>query len=188
MYVNLPIGSYYPKNNQKFLDPLYVPYQDKSFPIFKDGGTDGKGKVCKTPLNTWPKNSCSPDIYPDTLRIGWNMDFQRVHPQDKCPAGWKDSGENDGVCKRMWQGGHESNFYTDKTFQVEYQYFDGYAVQPTNKKSNGYLKSLDPHPTLEQRSVNPYTGEYVTYFEPPPNKSSLKYSKVPSRHSYLGMP
>lgn len=181
MYANLPIGSYYPKNNEKFLDPLYVPYQDKNFTIFDNNAT------CKTPLNTWPKTTCT-DIYPDTIRIGWNMDFQRVHPQDKCPAGWKDSGNNDGLCKRVWQGGHESNFYTDNMFKVKYQYFDGYAVQPTDKKSNAYLKSLDPHPSLEQRSVNPYTGEYVTYFEPPTNKNSVKYSKAPTRHSYLGMP
>lgn len=182
MYANLPISAYYPKNDSKFIDPMYVPYMDKSLLI-------SKNSKCKTPVNTWPKSGCKhPDIHPDTIRIGWNMDFQRLHPQDKCPAGWKDSGKNDGLCVRVHQGGHESNFFTSSEFAVKYQYFDGYTVSPKDKEKVDYLNSLDPHPELQQRSVNPFTGKYVVYFDPPANSISEKYGRAPVKHSYLGNP
>lgn len=184
MYLNMPFGSYYPPDNSKFIDPLYVPYLNKNAPLVKGD------KTCHAPINTWPKTSnCKePSFYPDHLRVGWNMDFQRIHPQDPCPAGFVDKGENNGMCTRVHQTGHESNFYTDEGFKVKYQYDNGYTVNPKDTKSINYLKSLDPHPELEQRSVNPYTGQYVAYFEPPSNVTTNTYGRAPVRHSYLGKP
>ena len=179
MQHNQPMISYYPKDNSKFVDPMYVPYQRKLMPIGSDG-------VCKHPINTWKKHGSKTMMHPDHIRRGLNMDFLKVHPDDPCPAGWTDVG--DGFCSRTHQQAHESNFSTKDHFKAEYQYHDGYTVSPRDGISKIRLNAFDlkDSETFLNRSVNPHTGEYVVYHEPRPHPGSTKYGRVPSRHSYLG--
>ena len=105
MQHNQPLLSYYPSDNSKFIDPMYIPYQRKLVEI--DGSKGKDGRVCKHPLNTWKKNGSSSMVHPGHIRKELNMDFLKIHPSDPCPAGWTDTG--DGFCSRTHQQAHESN-------------------------------------------------------------------------------
>jgi len=180
MQHNQPLLSYYPKDNSKFVDPMYVPYQRK---LVSMGGDDS---TCKHPVNTWKKNGSSSMVHPTHIRKELNMDFLKIHPNDPCPAGWTDKG--DGFCSRTHQQAHESSFSTKDHFSVKHQYHDGYSASPKDGISKIKLNNFDlkNSEAFLNRSVNPHTGEYVIYHEPRPHYGSSKYGRVPSRHSYLG--
>lgn len=182
MQHNQPLLSYYPRDNSKFIDPLFIPYQRKLVEI--DGSKNGQ--VCKHEINTWKKNGSSSMVHSGHIRKGLNMDFLRVHPSDPCPGGWTDVG--DGFCSRTHQQAHESNFYTDKQFAVKHQYHDGYSISQRDQISKIKLNNYDlkNSETFLNRSVNPHSGEYVVYHESKFHPRSSKYGIVPSRHSYLG--
>ena len=178
MQHNQPLISYYPADDSKFVDPMYVPYERTLMPI--------QGEGCVHPVNTWKKHGCAAQVHPDHLRRGWGMDFLKIHPNDPCPAGWKDVG--DGFCSRAHQAAHESSFATEEHFAAEYQYHNGYTVSPRDVASAQRLDNFD-HPNSEaflNRSVNPHTGQYVVYHDPRPHMTSRRYGRNPGRHSYLG--
>ena len=176
MRANQPLISYYPADDSKFLDPMYVPYQRKLVPI--------PGEGCKTYVNTWPKGFCPEQVYPDHLRMGWNMDFLRMHPNDPCPAEWVDAG--DGMCSRAYTSSHDSNFYTSDLFAAEPQFFDGYSVRHNDEKLMNKLNARVTAPEFRKLSVNPNTGNFVEYYDAKPNSNTLRYNVNPSRFSYLG--
>ena len=178
MQHNQPLISYYPSDNSKFVDPMYVPYQRTLLPMQGDG--------CLHPVNTWKNHGCPSMVHADHLRRGWNMDFLKMHPNDSCPAGWTDAGN--GFCTRTYQQAHESNFATSDHFAAEYQYHDGYTVSPQDHQGHQRLASYDvPNSeTFVNRSVNPHTGQYVVYHEPRPHPAQQRYGGAPARHSYLG--
>lgn len=163
--VNLPVWGYYPSDNQKFIDPLYLPYQNQMIPT--------PSGVC--PVNCFKHDDCEGvGFHPELVRAGWCWDFQRMHPdKDPCPPGFVEGKE--GMChkeKLDWEG----SFYTDEQFAPKYQYWNGYAVKPS---CSPLLDEFD------QKSVNPYTGQYVNYFPSNPSKSRQKYKNIPSMDSYL---
>lgn len=179
MQHNQPLISYYPEKDAKFIDPMYVPYERKLVPITSDG-------KCKHPINTWKRNGSKALVHPDHIRHNLGTDFLKVHPNDSCPAGWKEL--SNGICSRSHQQAHESSFATPDIFAARYQYHDGYSVSPKNELSKLKLKHFDVKnsETFLNRSVNPHTGKYVVYHEPRPHPSSSKYGVNPARHSYLG--
>lgn len=113
------------------------------------------------------------------------MDFLRMHPNDPCPPGYGDAGT--GHCTRLHQTGHESNFYTADTFQVEHQYRDGYTLDPRDQVGRDALNRFNQAPEFQGRSVNPHTGKYVVYHDNKPHLSTRKYGLIATRHSYLGV-
>ncbi len=169
-----PLISYYPADNSKFIDPLYVPYQRKLVSI--------PGEGCKTFVNTWPKGFCPEQTYPDHYRMGWNSDFLRMHPNDPCPPGWVDTGN--GMCSRAYTSSHDSNFYTSDLFAVDPQFLDGYTVNRGDIRGMNKLKNMITGPELNKLSVNPNTGNYVDYHGSKPNINSTKYNVNPARFSY----
>jgi hypothetical protein len=120
-------------------------------------------------------------VHPDHYRIDWNWDFLRLHPDDSCPAGWEDSGHNDGMCNRVPE--ETSNFYTKDQFRVQYEYPNGYTVTP---RKNNSQTDIHDFPTFKGASMNPFTGNYMLNYDPKPNKYTVKYGELPSRSSYLG--
>lgn len=168
MQHNQPLISYYPSNDEKFVDPMFVPYQRKLLPL-KEG-------ECLHPVNTWKKHGSPALVHSDHIRKGSGMDFLRLHPHDPCPPGFHDVGN--GFCTRSHQSGHESNFATE--VPNTQQFHDGYSVNPRSFKV-----SHSDTDTFLNRSVNPNTGKYVVYHEPRPHASSQRYGKVSMRHSYL---
>lgn len=178
MDINLPISSFYPKDDSKFIDPMYVPYQREKMPI--------DNQNCYINLNRWKHNGDPKFVHPDHYRIDWNQNFQRIHPSDPCPSGWTDTGNNDGMCTRVPE--ESSNFYTSKQFRVQHQYFNGYTVNPNKnlKSKKNSAVNIEDSPTFSGASMNPHTGNYVIYFDPKPHKNSVKYNKLPTRSSYLG--
>ena len=167
MQVNLPVWGYYPKDDKYFIDPLYVPYQ--SVPVKTECG------VC--PFNPWKKQGDPLAVNPGLVRRGWGLDFVKMHPAKdrQCPEGWT-PGE-DGWCLAS-KPEYEGTLYTDKAFTPMYQYWDSYA--PRLKDPN--VRQLN---SFDQRSVNPFTGNYVMYHNSKPNGLRSKYGHLPSKDSYL---
>ena len=167
MDANLPISSYYPKDNSPFIDPMYVPYQNQS--IQTECG------VCE--VNTWKKQGYrSGFVNPALVRKGWGMDFQLLHPRDLCPSGW--SKGVDGWCAANEPEFGDHGLYSKDAFVPTYQYFDSYAPQLKNPRYRD-MNEFDP------KSVNPFTGDYVVYHNPQYNSSRLKYGSLPSKDGYL---
>lgn len=179
MKANQPLISYYPADDSRFLDPMYVPYKNRLEEI--PGPTP---KSCFTPVNTWPKVMCPEQVYPSHLRKEWYMDFLRIHPNDPCPATWHDAGN--GMCTRSYTSGSESNFYTADNFAANPQFLDSYIVNHNDTDSMNKLSKLEKAPEFSKRSVNPHTGNYVEYDGAKPNRSSTRYGYNPARFSYLG--
>ncbi len=177
MYVNKPLISYYPADDSKFIDEMYVPYQKHKIPIRGDG--------CYIKLNSWAKLPCPELVDPSQLRIDWGLDFLRVHPQDPCPGGWTDIGN--GFCRKMDIESYQGNFYTKDTFDVAYQDTYSYTVDPRSTEQIDRLKAQDTAPTFQKRSVNPNTGHYVQYYNEIPPSGGNVYGKLPTRFGYLGI-
>lgn len=167
MEVNLPVWKYYPKDDSYFTDPLYVPYQYENVCT-----EDGECKV-----NTWTKQGY-PDgfVNPALVRKGWGLNFQLQHPWDPCPEGWT-KGE-DGWCAANEPEFGDHGLYTKHAFVPKYQYWGGYAPRLRNP---GY-KEINQ---FDQKSVNPWTGEYVVYDKSYPSENRVKYGYLPAKDSYL---
>jgi len=173
---NQPIISYYPPDDTKFIDPLYVPYQRVAVPI--KGGND-----CFLSVNTWKRHGCLELDYPERLRSGMNQDFLRTYLTDPCPEGWTPT--RDGFCARSYSQSHESNFFTDKALSPQ-QYHNGYTIDSKDHISRAKLEKHVSDTSLN-RSINPHTGRYVVYHESKPHPLSKKYGISPTRHSYLAI-
>ncbi len=167
MNINLPVFDYYPKGDEYFMDPLYAPYA-RDLVETKDG-------LCE--VNMWKKQGY-PDgfVNPALVRKGWGMDFQLLHPdKDPAPLGWTKG--VDGWCVEN-KPEFEGTFYTPDAFVAAYQYWGSYAPRlqnPMHKLINQF----------DMRSVSPWTGNYVTYFNSYPSTMRVKYGHLPSKDSYL---
>lgn len=167
MEVNLPVWDYYPKNDKVYIDPLYVPYQNVPVKVGDN--------VC--PLNPWKKQGSDLSVNPALVRKCWGLDFQKMHPdKDRfCPVGW--TPDKDGWCVSS-EPEFEGTFYTDKQFAPKYQYWDSYAPrikEPIKRQLNNF----------DNRSINPFTGDYVMYHNSKPSSNRSKYGHLPSKDSYL---
>ncbi len=200
MDINLPILGYYPENDLKFIDPMFVPYQTAKLPIDQD--------KCFINASTW-KNMGNPNyVHPDHFRMDWNLDMQKLHPNDPCPAGWMDKGENNALCTRVPDPAMQGSFYTDQQFAVQYQYPNGYTLDSRYGSTSLPPKQLEnrlltPHrnilpvfeqkndstdsPTFKAASLNPRTGNYTLYYNVKQTGKEGKYGILPSRWSYLGI-
>jgi hypothetical protein len=182
MDINLPILGYYPKDNSRFVDPMYAPYE--KIPV----ALGDKG--CHVNVSTWQNMPNVNMVHPDQWKMNWNQDFKRLYPNDKCPPGFVSSTNNDGMCSRGWEEAYDSNFYTPNQFGVANQYWDGYTANSRNPANKIQIYERFPgndNPTFSASSINPWNGDRVVYFEPKHNKNSTKYNLLPSRRSYLGV-
>lgn len=168
MNTNLPIWDYYPKDDSKFIDPMYVPYQD-TLTYTKDG-------LC--PINKWPKQNCVGSMV-DPLREkrGWGRSFQLLHPdKDPCPEGW--TKVNNGFCLANKPDYGNHGLYSEDAFVPKHQYWDGYAPRRVDFDK-------DHVGEFDMRSQNPYTGNLVKYFESRPVNTGRKYGRMPSKDSLI---
>lgn len=167
MNVNLPVWRYYPKNNEKFLDPLYVPYRAQG----QSGAIPGD---CSPNPYSSDDSICSDLlINKGRIRKGWGNRFQLQHPMyDSCPKGWKKEG-NWCVEKAPNYGQH--GMYSEDSFMPKYQYFNGYAA------GNSTCQQVENE--FQPLSVNPYTGDFVMYNNPLPYSNN--FQRLPSKDSFL---
>ena len=167
MNVNLPNLSYYPPDNSYFIDPMYVPYQKALI------GTECG--VCE--VNTWAKQGYKDGfVNPALVRKNWGLDFQLMHPIDPCPEGWTKG--QDGWCAANEPEFGDHGLYSKEAFIPKYQYFNGYAPGPVNPR----YRQINE---FDNKSINPYTGDYVVYHNPNPGKSRGQYGMLPSKDSLL---
>ena len=163
---NLTVWGYYPKNNQFFIDPIYAPYVRRG--IQTDQG------VC--PTNTWEKQGSSAFVNEGLVRKGWGLDFQLKHPTDACPEGWT-KGEG-GWCVSNQPEFGDHGLYSKSAFVPKYQYWDGYAPRFRNPNIREFNQS-------DNKSINPYTGDYVVYQRPKPAPQRSVYGHLPSKSMML---
>ena len=170
MQVNQSVWSQYPKDDTYYIDPLYIPYQ--SIPVETECG--------QCSINPWKHRGSPALVNPGLERRGWGWDFIRMHPDKdrQCPPGWvSDPDPSSGWCT-VEKPEYEGTLYTDKSFTPKYQYWDSYAPRlknPNERQTNRF----------DQRSVNPFTGNYVMYHNSKPNGLRSKYGWLPSKDSYL---
>lgn len=168
MEINLPVWSYYPKKDQQFIDPLYVPYQREA--------VDTNDGICC--VNTWKKQGYADGfVNPALVRKGWGLGFQLMHPdKDPCPEGWT-KGE-DGWCVANEPEFGDHGLYSKNAFVPKYQYWNSYApTLPSSRREE--INEFD------QKSVNPWTGDYVVYHHSYPASNRGKYGHLPSKDSML---
>ncbi len=185
MNVNLPVWGYYPPNNKKFIDPLYIPYQKQcinfnnhDFDMMVNDGiqnpNDGGGMCGYKTMKK--QGEFDGLVNPALVRKGWGMGFQLLHPKDPCPEGWT-KGE-DGWCVENEPEFGNNGLYSKDAFVPKYQYWNGYAPllkDPNRRQINEF----------DNKSNNPYTGEYVVYHNPKPSTNRNKYGYLPSRDSLI---
>lgn len=173
MDINLSVWGYYPKDDSKFLDPMYVPYQSTLAPV-------SDGRMC--PYPAWPMPPVCPG-YTNTSLIGRNtgLMFQLFDPKDPCPLAWRKT--NDGYCVPVKL--EDGNFYKENQFAYKGQYPNGYAIGPEEispEMQNQRFKFID---NFSPKSLNPFTGNYVNYYEPRPTKASTDYGWLPAKDGYV---
>ena len=173
MITNLPVWSYYPKNDQDFIDPMYVPYLKYQLPV-----KDAQGGFQTCPVNTWAKQGYDDGfVNPDLVRRGWGSNFMLMHPdKDPCPEGWTKG--VDGWCVENEPEFGDFGLYSKDAFVPKYQYWNSYAPRlwnPNDRELNEF----------DQKSVNPFTGNYVSYSKSYPSDTRAKYGSLPSKDSYL---
>ena len=167
MEANLPVWSYYPKDDEYFIDPLYAPYMRTL--------ANTEGGVCE--INTWKKQGYEDGfVNPALVRRGWGLNFQLLHPSDSCPSGYT-KGE-DGWCAENEPEFGDNGLYTKDAFVAKYQYWNGYAPRLSNPR----YKQINE---FDMRSVHPETGNYVVYFNPMPSSSRITYGHLPAKDSLL---
>jgi len=171
MHANLPVWKYYDKD---FVDPLYVPYQDKQIRTTTNGncnsgacgsGTGEDTQVC--PVNTWVTQGCNAMVNPALVRQGWGQSFQRAQPFISCPPGFTEG--VDGWCFPS-QREFEPIFYSDKQRKMQ-------------SYENGYAKSQQTK--LRQSSDHSCSTDIRKYWSEPKAKKS-EYLKYPVKNSYIG--
>jgi hypothetical protein len=179
MDVTTSILDYYTKDDSKYRDMLFLPYEKYYVPI------DDKG--CYANLPSWQCWGNPNYVHPDHYRQDWNMTFLNINPQDPCPGGFEK--DKYGLCNRVKEEEHDSNFYTPNQFKVQYQYPNGYCVDPRDGTRERIVKKIDAGCWTFQTnaSYNPNTGNYTSQYDPVPNPAERKYSGLPSRASYLGI-
>ena len=166
MKANLPVWSYYPKEDLNYTDPLYVPYQ-------KDDVETPNG-ICK--VNTWQKTGSKSMVHPELIRRGWGHTFQLMYPDvDPCPVGF--SKDNEGFCHPETPE-FEGTFYTKDAFVPRWQYFGGYTVQRGHEKKPEISE-------FDLKSVNPWSGKFVVYHKAKQGISNKKYNTMPSKYSFI---
>jgi hypothetical protein len=138
----------------------------------------------KTPYGMCPANRWKdanqgepPVIYPELVRQGWGMKFQKMFDHFPCPPGFNNIG--DGFCA-PYVPENESIFYTDKAYTVRDQYWKGYTQAPMCSNND----RIHRHSPFDQNSVNPFTGEFQTYFPAVTNKCT-DYRRNASKDSLL---
>lgn len=170
MLVNLPVWGYYPKDNSKFVDPLYIPYQDTWMKT-------KSGETC--PVNTWEVQGYADGfVNPALVRKGWGLTFQLQHPdKDPCPEGWS---KINGMCveNEPEYGGQDAGLYSVNSFTPKYQYWDSY----TQRNQNAFVREINE---FDNRSINPFTGDMVSYMTSYPSSSTTRYGKLRSKDSLI---
>lgn len=168
MDLNLPVWGYYPEDDRYFIDPLYAPYMRSLEEV--------DGQTCE--VNNWALQGYSDGfVNPALVRQGWGNSFQLMHPSvDACPSGWV-KGE-DGWCVREVPEFGNNGLYSKDAFVAKYQYWNGYAprlASPRYREDNSF----------DQRSVNPWSGNFVTYQHSHLPKSRSIYGHAPSKDSLI---
>ena len=169
MQTNLPVWGYYPKDDSYFIDPMYAPYM-------RELVRTADGQICEVNPS---KKQGYPDgfVNPSLVRKGWGLDFQLMHPdKDPCPEGWT-KGE-DGWCVANQPEFGDHGLYSKDAFVPRYQYWGSYAPRLANAR----YKEINQ---FDQRSVSPWTGNYVVYNHPKPASNREVYGHLPSKDSYL---
>lgn len=139
---------YYPRDDSKFIDPLYQPYQ--------------KVKLYTNPEETsfvnvypWEKKNIEEKYgknrYPDIK----GLTYLRVNPVNPCMPGYVDIGN--GYCKKEER--YDTFFYT-KEHDDKNPFFIGYGedLRAAHIDKNGEKDS-----SLRNFSVNPHTGRRIEY-------------------------
>jgi hypothetical protein len=183
MDINLPVWGYYPQDNSQFIDPLYIPYQNQARPSCharKVRTPNGKEVPGECPYNPWREAGQGYSdglVHPELVRKGWGQDFMLLHPdKDPCPEGWTKTKGGWCVANKPEFGDH--GLYSTDAFIPEYQYHGGYAPArqcPRDRPINEF----------DNRSVNPFTGDYVRYFPGTTPKNRSRYGALPSKDSLL---
>lgn len=170
MRVQLPVWKYYPNDDNKFLDPLFAPYQAHQME-----SPDGRFIISVNPYKT--QGDPTGIMNPGGVRIGKALDFQLLHPTDSCPDGWVKRGD-DSFCTRAVPSnnnphtGKSYGLYSDHAFVAKRQFH--------NKKV--YFDPLSTQ--LSNISINPKTGNRVVYHNP--RIDNIDYAHAPvSAHSYI---
>lgn len=171
MEVNQSVWDYYPRDDKKYMDPLYLPYQTT---LVKS--CEAQGELC--PVNPYKVQGYSDGlVHPELVRKGWSTDFQLMHPdKDPCPEGWTKTSGGWCVANKAEYGDH--GLYSKDAFIPKYQYWNSYAPRracPANREINEF----------DNRSVNPFTGNYVRYFSGKVPKNRYRYGALPSKDSLL---
>ena len=173
MITNLPVWAYYPKNDQEFIDPMYVPYL--KYPMLTKDKLDDV-QVC--PVNTWQKQGYDNGfVNPDLVRRGWGLNFMLMHPdKDPCPEGWTKG--TDGWCTENEPEFGDHGLYSKSAFIPKYQYWNGSFPRLANPNDRD-LNSFD------MLSTNPFTGSLLNYIKSYPNDMRKTYGHAPMKDSYL---
>lgn len=185
MEVNLPIWGYYAKD---FVDPLYVPYvKSGDAPSASSNSHQAQCGATNVFADSPSQIPCQGGMTdPRLVKDGWGLRFQRLHPEvDACPEGWKES--DDGYCVSK-KPEFDTNYglYSKHAFVPKYQHFAAYGILPRAMMPDaGRHTSPAPPSSFDQKSVNPYTGDYVTYFRGHPVSGANRYVRMPSSHSLL---
>lgn len=185
MDVNLPVWDYYPKDDSFFLDPMYVPYVNRlqyTNPSVTNSSCISSESTCNTsqvcPQNNWKKQGYADGfVNPALVRKGWGLDFMLMHPdKDPCPEGWTKT--NDGWCVANQPEFGNHGLYSNSAFIPRYQYWDGYAPRLRNPRFREISE-------FDNKSVNPFTGNYVVYTLAKPAENRSVYGHLASKDSYL---
>lgn len=172
MQTNLPVWNYYPKTNGYYVDPLYQPYLRKLEPT---QNPDGSTQIC--PYNLTKKQGCPSSVNPGLVRKGWGMSFQLMHPdKDPAPAGWTKG--KDGWCVENVPEFGDNGLYSEDAFVPRYQYWESYAPQLKNPR----YKEINQ---FDNKSVSPWSGDYVIYQHSKISSNRRKYGHLPSKDSYI---
>jgi len=145
-----------------YVHPAYIPYIRK---VVKDRWGN------EVNINTWERQGCKTNIYPELVRVNKGMSFMRMFDTDPCPNGWeKVPGDDPNRLSMCVQAPlkHEPVFYTDKAFIAQRQFWNG----PTVPQS---VPRRISEPT-DMRSIDPLTGNYIVYYEPVNTKAPTRYA------------
>lgn len=166
MDVNLSVwDTYLPE----YVHPDFVPY-------LRYDSLDGL-----TTYNSWSLQGNPNGLYsPGQVRKGWGQAFQLLHPDDPCPNGTiKDP--KTGWCYPE-QPENIPIFYSKDAFVPKRQFWNSYVSQPS-RDSEKFQPRISSN--FDMRSINPYNGKYMVYFNSKTDDSYGRYGKNPTSDLYL---
>lgn len=166
MLTNLPVWNYYPRDDSLFIDPLYAPYVRRNIQA-----SDGV-----FPVNTTERQGGYLFVRPELVRKGWSLDFQRKHAHFPCPSGYLEGSA--GWCIKSEADFGDHGLYSRDSFVAKYQYPSGYTTMPQDSAR----RELTP---FDNKSVNPHTGNFVSYYRPKGLEVRSLYGHLPSKDSLL---